>query len=316
MCYMGKRIEGTNLGLILCIVKRPPSLKKGDKIGLVAPARKISKEEIADAIRIIEDHGFTVAYSEKLFSAFNQFAGADQLRAEYFQEILDRDDIKAIISVRGGYGSVKIIDRIDFSRFMDHPKWIIGYSDLTVFLNHVTKNYGVETLHASMPLSFKENTATALSGLFAVLQGDTPEYAIEKSSLNRMGKAKGTLVGGNLSVLYSLMGSRSFPETNGSILFIEDLDEYLYHIERMMMGLKRAGIFDDLAGLIVGGMTDMNDNEIPFGKTAEEIIHDIVSDFDFPVCFGFPAGHIDNNLPLIMGAEVIFDVSDHIKLKF
>jgi len=297
-------------------VKRPPSLKKGDKIGMVAPARKIAKNAIDDAIRVIEKFGFAVNYNDKLFSVFNQFAGDDQLRAEYFQEMLDDDEIKAIISVRGGYGSVRIIDKIDFNKFMDHPKWIIGYSDLTVFLNHVNKNHEVETLHASMPLSFKENTSEALSGLFDILEGDSPDYKVKGNSLNRQGNASGKLAGGNLSVLYSLMGSRSFPETNGTILFIEDLDEYLYHIDRMMMGMKRAGIFDKLAGLIVGGMTNMNDNEIPFGKTAEEIIHEVVSGFDFPVCYGFPAGHIDNNLPLIMGAEVTFEVSDHVKLKF
>lgn len=297
-------------------MKRSPSLRKGDKIGLVAPARKINKDEITDAIRIIEKQGFAVEYNEKLFSAFNQFAGDDQVRTEYFQEMLDHEAIKAIISVRGGYGSVRIIDKLDFNRFAEHPKWIVGYSDVTVFLNHVNKNYGIETLHASMPLSFKENTREALSGLFAVLQGDSPEYIIEKNPLNRTGKTSGTLVGGNLSVLYSLMGSQSFPETKGAILFIEDLDEYLYHIDRMTMGMKRAGIFDDLSGLIVGGMTDMNDNEVPFGKTAGEIIQDIVSDFNFPVCFGFPAGHVDNNLPLIIGAKVTLDVSDQVKLNF
>lgn len=298
------------------MLKRPPSLKRGDKIGLVAPARKIAKNEISDAVTIIEEQGFTVEFNEKLFSEFNQFAGTDQLRAEYFQEMLDRDDVKAIISVRGGYGSVRIIDKIDFTRFKEHPKWIIGYSDASVFLNHICKNFGYQTLHASMPLNFTNNTGESLNRLFAVLQGDSPEYTIEKSPLNKTGKTNGSLFGGNLSVLYSLMGSKSFPDTKGSILFIEDLDEYLYHIDRMMTGMKRAGIFTGLSGLIVGGMTEMNDNDIPYGKTAEEIIHEVVSDFGFPVCFGFPAGHIDKNLPLIMGAEVMLEVSDHVKLKF
>lgn len=297
-------------------MKRPPSLKRGDKIGLVAPARKISDTELAEAIKIIEDQGFVVVYDEKLFAESNQFAGDDEVRAGYFQEMLDRTDIRAVVAARGGYGSVRIVDKIDFDKFNEQPKWIIGFSDITVFLNHINNTCDYETLHACIPLTFKDNTSEAISGLFEVLKGHSPHYTIDHSPFNRPGRTSGKLVGGNLSVLYSLMGSRSFPETRGAILFIEDLDEYLYHIDRMMISMKRAGIFDQVNGMVVGGMSDMNDNEIPFGKTAYEIIHEAVAEFDFPVCFGFPAGHIDNNLPLIIGADVSLVVSNHVELKF
>jgi len=289
---------------------KPPALIKGDKIGLVAPARKITQEELQPAVDIIRSKGFIPVYDERLFSADRQFAGNDKLRAVYFQHLLDNPEIKAIFSVRGGYGSVRIIDQLDFSVFNLYSKWLIGYSDFTVFHSHVNQQLGVQTLHATMPLNFGSNTPEALDGLFDVLQGNTPEYYLEQHPFNRRGDAKGILTGGNLSVLYSLLGSDSFPETEGKLLFIEDLDEYLYHVDRMMMALFRAGILSGLKGLIVGGMTGMNDNEIPFGKTAEQIIQEAVKKYDYPVCFGFPAGHIDNNMPLIMGAEVRLEVAE------
>ncbi len=297
-------------------MKRPPSLKKGDKIGIVAPARKISRIELEPAFSVIENYGFEPAFDERLFDADRQFAGTDGQRAAYFQQMLDDDGVRAILAARGGYGSVRVIDRLDLEHFTNHPKWIIGYSDMTVFLNHIVRHNRVQTLHASMPLNFPENTAEALEGMFSVLQGASPSYEIPSHPLNRKGDAQGMLVGGNLSVLYSLSGSSSFPDLKGNILFLEDLDEYLYHIDRMMMALKRAGILENISGLLVGGMTDMNDNEIPFGRSAEEIIREAVSEYDYPVCFGFPAGHIPDNRPLIMGAQVQMKSGDKSSLKF
>lgn len=297
-------------------VKRPPNLKKGDKIGIAAPARKISLPEIGKAISIFEEHGFQMVYHPELFETNNQFAGSDEVRAACFQELLNDPEIKAIISARGGYGSVRIIDKLDFSHFVKNPKWIIGYSDLTVFHSHLVKVLGVESLHAGMLLSFEENTKQSVKGLMNVLYGKSPDYQIPSNLLNRKGSSKAQLVGGNLSVLYSLLGSKSFPDTKGKILFLEDLDEYLYHIDRMMMGLKRAGVFNGLQGLVVGSMTDMNDNKVPYGKTAEEIISEHVKEFNFPVCFNFPAGHIPDNRPLIMGAEAELDVGKTVSLKF
>ena len=297
-------------------VKRPSKLNKGDKIGIVAPARKVSLAELKAAFSVIEKYGYQVVYDEGLFASDNQFAGNDSTRAACFQKLMDDDEIKAIISARGGYGSVRIIDKLDFSKFVQNPKWIIGYSDITVFHNHINRNFSIQTLHASMLLNFAQNSQSALSGLFEALDGKNPNYNIDPHPLNRKGSANAQIAGGNLSVLYSLLGSVSFPDTKGKILFLEDLDEYLYHIDRMMMGLKRAGVLKDLKGLIVGAMTDMNDNAIPFGKTAEEIISEHVNEYDFPVCFGFPAGHIDDNLPLITGAKVEFDVSETVSIKF
>jgi len=285
----------------------PPFLKIGDKIGIVAPARKIAKNELEPSLEIIRSNGFEVVYSDNLFATDNQFAGNDNVRAEDLQHMLDDETIKAIMFARGGYGSVRIIDQIDFSKFVTSPKWLIGYSDITVFHNHVVRNLGIQTLHASMPINFAGNTKPALDSLFDVLNGKLPNYEFDNHPLNRPGKAEGILTGGNLSVLYSLLGSNSFPETDNTILFLEDLDEYLYHIDRMMMGLKRAGKLTNLAGLIVGGMNDMNDNAVPFGKTAEKIIRDIVDEYDYPVYFGFPVGHIDDNKALVMGVKVRID---------
>lgn len=295
---------------------KPPSLIKGDKIGLVAPARKIKPEEVEKSIDIIESQGFIPVYGNDLFAADNQFAGNNLIRASSIQQMLDDPKIKAIFCARGGYGSVRIIDLLNFDHFRKHPKWFVGYSDVTVFHSHINTVLGVQTLHASMPINFPENTDRALSGLFDVLQGTFPGYTIEPHHLNRKGNAEGILTGGNLSVLYSLMGSRSFPDMKDKILFIEDLDEYLYHIDRMMLGLKRAGLLEKLNGLIMGGMTDMNDNEVPFGKSAYEIIQEAVAAYDYPVCFGFPAGHFNNNQPLIMGAKVKLDVNDHTHVTF
>ncbi len=282
----------------------PPFLKKGDKVGIVAPARKVSKDELASSFEIISNYGLDVIYTDNLFLQDNQFAGNDEIRASELQHMLDDETIKAVFFARGGYGSVRIIDKIDFSNFISNPCWLIGYSDITVFHNHVNYNFGIQTLHASMPINFTENTKASLSSLFNALFGRLPNYKLNLHPLNKPGSADGVLVGGNLSVLYSLLGSNSFPDTDGKILFLEDLDEYLYHIDRMMMGLKRAGKLSNLAGLLIGGMVEMNDNKIPFGKNALEIIRSIVDEFNYPVYFNVPAGHFADNRALVMGRKV------------
>lgn len=285
----------------------PPFLKKGDKIGIVASARKIGRAEFEPSLEIIRSNGFDVVYSTNIFSEDYQFAGSDKIRTKELQQMLDDSSVKAIFFARGGYGSIRIIDKLDFSSFTSSPKWLIGYSDITVFHSHVVRNFGIQTLHASMPVNFQENTKLALNSLFDVLYGRLPQYEFKSHPINKTGNTEGLLTGGNLSVLYSLLGSNSFPQTEGKILFLEDIDEYLYHIDRMIMGLKRAGVLSNLAGLVVGGMTDMNDNTIPFGKTAEEIIRENVDEFDYPVYFGFPAGHIADNRALIMGRNVLIE---------
>jgi muramoyltetrapeptide carboxypeptidase len=283
-------------------------LKTGDIIGLVAPARKISEQELAKAIDIIKNRGYRVLKSPHLFASENQFAGSDAMRAADMQQMIENPEVKAIFAVRGGYGSVRIVDKIDFRPLVKNPKWLAGYSDFTVIHNHLI-HLGLQSLHATMPLNFAGNTPEALDSLFDTLEGKKLHYAWERKLLNRQGSANGILMGGNLSVLYSLLGSPSFPDTHGKILFLEDLDEYLYHIDRMMMALKRAGILENLAGIVVGGLTDMHDNAIPFGKTAEEILRESVEDYDFPVAFGFPAGHQPDNRTLIMGAEASLEVT-------
>lgn len=285
-------------------MKSPPPLKTGDKISLVAPARKISKQALLQAIELIGSQGFICCYEEALFSEDHQYAGSDALRAAQLQKALDDPGIRAVFFVRGGYGSVRIIDRLNFDSFRKHPKWLVGYSDVTVFHNHINRQLKIQTLHASMPINFSSNTRLSIDSLFHILRGSPQPTYFPAHPLNRSGRLCGTLCGGNLSVLYSLLGSDSFPETSGKILFLEDLDEYLYHIDRMMMALKRAGKLSELSGLLVGGMTDMNDNTTAFGKTAYEIIREAVDAYDYPVYFGVPAGHMDDNRAMVMGGHL------------
>lgn len=291
---------------------QPPYLKKGDKIGILATARKISKQDIEPAIAILKSLGLEVVLGKNLFRSDNQFSGTDEQRAADLQAMLDDPSIKAIISARGGYGTIRIVDKINFKKFKKQPKWVIGYSDITVLHSHI-HNMGIETLHATMPINFKKNKE-ATESLHRALFGKKLTYEFKAHPLNRKGEAKAEVIGGNLSLLYALAGSDSDIDTKEKILFIEDLDEYLYHIDRMMLNLKRSGKLKDLKGLIVGGMTDMKDNTIPFGKTAEEIILDAVKEYKYPVCFNFPAGHIDRNLALYLGRKIKLSVGKNCKV--
>ncbi|HET8885534.1 MAG TPA: LD-carboxypeptidase [Salinimicrobium sp.] len=286
---------------------KPEFLKPGDKIAITATARKITPEEILPAIILLNEWGLNPVIGASIGKEFNQFAGTDEQRAEDFQQLLDNPDIKAIWCARGGYGTVRIIDQIDFSEFKKSPKWIIGYSDVTVLHSHIN-NLGFSTLHAQIAHNINTKSDATRESLQKALFGELKNYTFPTSEKHRIGKVKGEIIGGNLSMLYSLMGSPSDIKTDGKILFLEDLDEYLYHIDRMLMNLKRNGFFENLKGLIVGGMSDMNDNPIPFGKSAEEIIWDTVIEYDFPVIFNFPAGHIEDNRALMMGSEIELEV--------
>lgn len=292
----------------------PTSLSSGDKVGIVATARKVSIEESNPAIYILDSWGFKPIIGKTIGKAENQFAGNDLDRIQDLQQMLDDPDIKAIICARGGYGTVRIIDQLDFNNFIKHPKWICGFSDVTVLHSHINMNFNTATIHS--PMCFNFPNAIELNTLKKALFGEELSYHIPPRSLNKKGNAEGELTGGNLSILYSLIGSQSDINTEGKILFIEDLDEYLYHIDRMMMNLKRSGKLHNLKGLIVGGMTDMKDNQVPFGKTAEEIILDAVKEYNYPVCFGFPAGHMENNSALIMGGMVSMEVNDVVNISF
>ena len=290
----------------------PPYLHSGDCIGIVAPARKISPKEVKPAIDFLETQGFRVAVGKNLFNKHFQFAGTDEERAADFQAFLDDPDIKAIWCARGGYGSVRIIDRLDFTNFMNHPKWICGYSDITVFHSHLHQ-LGVSTLHCTMPVKIDREDLENMNNrtMIQALTGGVLAYTMPNFSMNRAGTAAGELVGGNLSILYSLLGSASDVDTAGKILFIEDLDEHLYHVDRMMQALKRAGKLSQLAGLVVGTMEDMHnlDPNNPFGQTAEEIVAACCAEYSYPVCYQFPTGHGEHNVALKLGAKVTLSVA-------
>jgi len=287
-------------------------LKPGDTIGIAATARKISYEELLPSIAIFESWGLKVKIASNIGLEDNQFAGNDEQRASGLQSFLDDPDIKAIICARGGYGTVRIIDRLDFNTFSLHPKWLVGYSDITV-LHSKLNLLRIPSVHGTMPINMQPEKADkeSIDLLEKVLFSATaPNIETTSHALNRMGEVKAELVGGNLSVIYSQLGSATDLDTNGKILFLEDLDEYLYHIDRMMMALQRSGKLNHLAGLVVGGMSDMKDNAIPFGKTAEEIILEHISAYDYPVCLGFPSGHEKRNLPLIFGKQYQLTVTE------
>ena len=289
----------------------PPKLNKGDKVALIATARHISKNELLPAIEVIHKWGLQIEYGENLFKIHNQFAGSEKERSDDLQKMLDDKSIKAVFCVRGGYGTVRIIDKIDFSFFLNNPKWIVGYSDITVLHNHIN-NFGIASLHASMPINFKDNTAKSLNSIYNCLFELQNNIACNPFPLNKFGVAKGEVVGGNLSVIYSLLGSASDINTKDKILFIEDLDEYLYHIDRMIFNLFRNKKFSSIRGLIVGGMTKMNDNKIPFGKNANEIIFEKTIHLNIPICFNFPSGHLDDNQSIVFGKESSLMVSEEI----
>lgn len=282
-------------------MRKPESLRAGDEVRIVSTARKISREELQPAIDQLNEWGYEATTGKNLFSEHHQFSGTDHQRAADLQDALDDSSVRAIICARGGYGTVRLLDQLDFSSFAKHPKWIAGYSDVTALHNHIHRHFGICTLHSTMPINFSKNTALALNSLQDALTGKKLNYTVPTHAHNRNGEAQGIITGGNLSMLYSLMGSPSQVNTDGKILFIEDLDEYLYHVDRMMVNLKRSGLLSNLKGLILGGLTDMNDNTVPFGKTAIEIVSEHVAEFDYPVCFGFPAGHLDDNRTLIFG---------------
>ena len=288
-------------------------------MALAAPARAVSPKEMAPAIAMLESWGLQVIVSKGLYEQEGQLAGSDRHRAAFLQELLDAPDIKAIFCCRGGYGTVRIIDRLDFKRFAEHPKWIVGYSDITVLHSHIHSTLGLPTLHATMPINMhgEETPATQTMHDFLFSQKHNyVDYEWEPSEMNRKGAANAPVVGGNLSILYSLCGSCSQIDTRGKILLIEDLDEYLYHIDRMMQGLKRAGMLTELAGLMVGGMTNMHDNTVPFGRTAMQIVADTVREYDYPVLFGAPFGHLDdNNLAIPLGIKCTLEASNSKKCR-
>jgi len=294
----------------------PELLQKGDRIRIVAPAGKVSKEKVLPGIGLLQDVGYEVIVGKHVFDRHFQYAGTDQQRAADFLEAINDPQTKAIICARGGYGSVRIIEKIDFSPLMKNPKWLVGFSDITVF-HSVLNKLGLVSIHGAMPAFFLENRKPSKSfhSLIEILTSGNSEIRLNSHLLNCNGICAGELVGGNLSLLYSLQGTPWQLDTKGKILLIEDLSEYLYHLDRMMQNLRLSGQLSGLAGLVVGSFTEMQDNESPFGKSAYEIIREAVDGFHFPVCFDIPVGHIAKNLPLVIGAKYQLEVGENCLLK-
>lgn len=286
-------------------MQQAPYLKPGDTIGIIAPSRKITAEALEPCIKLFESWQLRVVVGENIYADENQFAGSDEQRRSDLQKMLDDSNIKAVICARGGYGTIRILEGLHLEGLMKNPKWIIGYSDITVLHSYFAVTLNFPTIHAIMPVNYNPATGESISWhkLRQMLFGELPFYEIESHPFNSGGIGKGKVTGGNLSVLYSMAATPYDLNTDGCILFIEDLDEYLYHIDRMIMNMKLSGKLDKLAGLVIGGMSDMRDNTIPFGKNALEIIHGYTKDASYPVMFNFPAGHTEINLPLVFGKE-------------
>jgi len=283
----------------------PPYLKPDSKIRIVSPAGKIKEERIVPAVKWLKKQGYKVELGKHVFAQHFQFAGTDTQRLEDLQTAFDDPETDAIICSRGGYGTVRIIDKLDFTELKKHPKWLVGFSDVTI-LHSCLNNLEIATIHGAMPPFFFDEIGDPnenLTSLMDLLEGKNGNYNFAKNDKNRTGNTNAELVGGNLSIITSLLGTKYELNTDEKILFIEEIDEYLYHIDRMMRQLKLTGKLDKLAGLVVGDFTEIKDNDTPFGQTIEEIILEIVKDYNFPVCFGFPAGHDKKNLALVFGKK-------------
>jgi muramoyltetrapeptide carboxypeptidase len=295
---------------------KPNDLSEGDLVYIVSPAKSIEAQHINHAKKTLEDWGYKVEISKYASNRCNYFSGSDNERLSDLQKVLDDPKVKAIVCARGGYGSVRILDQLNWSGFKMHPKWIVGFSDITVF--HLRcAILGIMSLHATMPLNFSSNSKEALSTLDAALSGKKFEINAPPSSLNKEGLASGKLIGGNLSIIFSLLGTQERFEFEEGILFLEDLSEQLYHLDRMFLALKKAGAFNKINGLIVGGMTDLKDTTPSFGMTYEEIILEKMEGIAIPICFNFPSGHIDDNRAMILGAPVELEVNSiGVKLRY
>lgn len=286
------------------MIKTPPYLKPGDTIGIVCPAGYMASERVQACIDKLHEWGYYVKTGLTVGStSANYFSGTDEERLKDFQQMLDDDKIDAILCGRGGYGLTRIIDDIDFKKFHAHPKWIIGFSDITLLHSHIYSNYGISTLHAPMAGAFidKDPGDKYLLSLKDALSGEKIKYSTNTHSFNRKGEVIGELTGGNLALIAHGIGTPSDIKTKGRILFLEDVGEYLYNIDRMLRQLKRAGKFEKLGGLIIGGFTDLKDTERPFGKPVDEIIYEVIKEYDFPVCFDFPISHGGKNYAVKIG---------------
>lgn len=286
-----------------------PVLNKGDKITIVSPAGRINSDYVKSAKNLLTILGYKVSISPFCLAEHYNFSSNDENRLSDLQNAINDVECKAILCSRGGYGLIKILDKLNLTQMIENPKWLIGYSDITN-LHLVLNKKGIKSIHGPMAKSFHdESNSTTIIGLLDTLNGIFPSYKFNSNKLNKLGSTEAQLIGGNLSIIYSLQGTPYEIDTKDKILFIEDLNEYLYHLDRIMINLKLSGKLSHLKGLIVGGFTDMKDNDSPFGKSAYEIISEHVSEFNYPVCFDFPAGHIKNNQSLVLGQNYRFSVN-------
>ena len=290
----------------------PPYLKKGDTIAIVCPAGTMPFDKAQTAINVLREWGYEVITGKTLGSSNNYFSAKDDERLDDLQSAMDDPSVKAILCGRGGYGTGRIIDRIRFKKFKNRPKWIIGFSDITILHSHLFANYSIASMHAPMAAAFNDDgyKNEYVQSLKSALEGGKGNYRCPAHAFNKKGKATGKLIGGNLSLLTHLVGTSSDVNWKGNILFIEDVGEYIYNVDRMLYQLKRSGKLKNLAALIVGGFTDMKDTTTPFGQHVEEVIRDIFKDYDYPVCFGFPVSHEKENYALKIGMRYKLTVTD------
>ena len=278
-------------------------------IRIVSPAKAIEAHHIDYAVTLLEQSGFTVELGKYVTGRHHYFSGTDKERLDDFQDAINTEHVDIILCARGGYGSIRIVDDLDYTPLKTSPKLIIGFSDITVFHHHVNKHFNLPTVHATMPLNFADNTSESIDSLTKAMKGKTNAYSLTTNPENITGSAEGILIGGNLSIIYALIGTNSDIDFTNKILFIEEVGEYNYTIDRMLWALDKADKLSKLKGLIVGGMTNIRDTETGFGKTIETLILERVSRYNYPVCFNFPSGHINDNRALVLGRKALLTIT-------
>ena len=289
---------------------QPTPLISGDLIYITAPAKITDPKTVLFAKEYLEKNGFKVLVSAHCFGNHHYFSGTEEERLTDLQFGIDHPDVRAILCARGGYGSIRILDRLNWANVLLEPKWMIGFSDITVF-HHRLQKLGIQSIHATMPISFQKNTNEALVTLLESITGKFTPYVLPPNKYNKTGTATGNLIGGNLSIVYSMLGTNDQYDFDDAILFLEDVGEHYYQVERMIFALSKAGVFEKIRGLIIGGMTELEDTDPPLGRSIEEIILEQLRFSNIPVVFNFPAGHIDDNRALIFGKRTQICVNDN-----